>query len=60
MFHIQARGTVYKFDSTMSSPGVIFSSGHNVPEGISYDHVHRILLVPNMFGNTIDFFIHER
>ena len=52
-------GTVFLFDSSMSGEGTIISSGHNVPEGICFDRLHRLLCVPNMFGNTIDFIPRE-
>jgi len=48
-------GNVYRFDSLLTDPPVVVSSGHVVPEGICFDRLHRTLVIPNMYGASIDF-----
>jgi hypothetical protein len=47
--------SVHRYDSTLSAPPEVFSSGHVDPGDIHYDKLNHIMAVPNVTGNRVDF-----
>ncbi|UCC43051.1 MAG: hypothetical protein JSU65_07815 [Candidatus Zixiibacteriota bacterium] len=48
-------GTVHRYDQTFTNPPVLISEGHGHANGIGYDHVHDLLIVPDFENNRVDF-----
>ena len=51
----QGPDAVYRYDSDLSGPPEMVSSGHNYPADIYFNKRKRLLCVPNIGGTTVDF-----
>jgi len=47
--------SVHKYDSALTAPPDVFSSGHADPGDIYYDRENCIMVVPNVNGHRVDF-----
>jgi hypothetical protein len=47
-------GRVWFMDSVFSKPPRLLASGYRGPTGLTYDHHHRRLLIPNFLANRVD------
>lgn len=57
--YVSSWGTtsVYRFDSSFTSPPELISSGHSGPADITFNKQNHILAVPNFNSNTVDFIL---
>ncbi len=49
-------GTIYRYDSLITSPPEIIATGYDGPCNIDYNPRDHVIAIPNYFGDRLDFF----